>query len=92
MKLYFQKLEAASLEMDQILQQWKPNTIMYVNESIQTTRDAKNSEKSNLSSEKKATSAALNDLVAFVNKRVIGKKHTNGCISVVTEVQNSIHY
>ena len=55
------------------------------------TRDAKNSEKSNLSSEKKATSAALNDLVPFVNKRVIGK-HTNGCISVVTEVQKSIHY
>ena len=36
-------------------------------------RDAKNSEKSNLSSEKKAKSAALNDLIAFVNKRVIEK-------------------
>ena len=36
-------------------------------------RDAKNSETSNLSSEKKAKSAALDDLIAFVNKRVIEK-------------------
>ena len=36
--------------------------------------DAKNSGKSNLFSDKKAKSAALNDLIAFVNKRVIEKK------------------
>ena len=36
-------------------------------------REAKNSEKSYLSSEKKAKCAALNDLIAFVNKRVIEK-------------------
>ena len=35
--------------------------------------DAKNSEKSNLSSEKKAKPAALNDLIAFVNERFIEK-------------------
>ena len=33
----------------------------------------KNPEKSNLSSEKKAKSAALNELIAFINKRVIEK-------------------
>ena len=38
-------------------------------------RDAKNSEKSNLPSEKKAKSAPFNDFIAFVNKRVIEKTH-----------------
>ena len=43
---------------------------MYINENLQTKRETqKNSENSNLSSEKKAKSAALNGLIAFVNKR-----------------------
>ena len=48
-------------------------------------RDAKNSEKSNLSSEKKAKSAAaLNDLIAFVNKCVI-EKNTPAEVSQLLE-------
>ena len=44
-------------------------------------REAKNSEKSNLPSEKKATSAALNNLIAFVNKGVIEKTHQRKYLS-----------
>ena len=45
------------------------------------TRDTKNSEKSNLSSEKKTKSAALNDLNTFVNKSVIEKTHQRKYLS-----------
>ena len=43
---------------------------VYKREFTNKARDAKNSENSNLSSEKKSKSAALNDLIAFVNKRI----------------------
>ena len=90
MKLYLQNLEATSLEMDQILEAKYHHACKrkYTNKAS----DAKNSGKSNLFSDKKAKSAALNDLIAFVNKRVIEKKTTNGSISVAREVQKSIHY
>ena len=64
---------------------------VYKREFTKKVRDAKNSEKSNLSSEKKAKSAALNDLNAFVNKCVIEKKNTNRSISIAREVPKSIH-
>ena len=47
-------------------------------------REAKKLKKSNLPSEKKAKSAALNDLFAFVNKRVI-KKNTPTEVSQLLE-------
>ena len=64
---------------------------VYKREFTKKVRDAKNSEKSNLSSEKKAKSAALNDLNAFVNKCVIEKKNANRSISIAREVPKSIH-
>ena len=74
MKLYLQKLEVTSLEMDQILQQWKRNTIMYVNESIQTKREGQKTQKNQTYlPREKAKSAVLNDLFAFINKRIIEK-------------------
>ena len=74
MKLYLQKLEVTSLEMDQILQQWKRNTIMYVNESIQTMREGQKTQKNQTYlPREKAKSAVLNDLFAFINKRIIEK-------------------
>ena len=50
-------------------------------------RDAKNSEKSNLSSKKKAKSAALNDLNAFVNKCVIERKTPTGVSQLLERYQ-----
>ena len=74
MKLHLQKLEATSLEMNHILQQWNPNTIMYVNESIQTKRETQKTQKNQTCLQrKKRKSAPSNDLIAFVNKRVVEK-------------------
>ena len=44
--------------------------------------DAKNSEKLNLSPEKKEKSAALNDLLHLLINVLLKKKNTNGSISV----------
>ena len=55
--------------MDQILQQWKQNNIMHVNESIQTKREAQKTQKNQTCLPRKKQ----NDLIAFINKRVIEK-------------------